>query len=273
MLVAVTGAHGTIGRALVEELTSTGHRVRAIDRTAAQRSTAESITADARDYHQLREAIDGADALIHLAGIPSPLHEPGHTVHNTNVTASYNALAAATETGITHICLASSINAIGGAFSRRARYDYFPIDENHPTHNEDPYGLSKWIAEQQADSFARAHPQATITTLRIHGATPDRRTAAANIPRLDDPLIVNHLWGYVRLDALAQALRLTLHAGWHGHETLNIAAPDTAVDTPSEQLAHQYYPHVPLRRPLPANSSFYDCSKAHHLLGWTHPRP
>ncbi len=46
------------------------------------------------------------------------------------------------------------MNAIGGAFSQSPKYDYFPLDEQHPTYAEDPYSLSKWVLEQQADAFA-----------------------------------------------------------------------------------------------------------------------
>lgn len=277
MLVAVTGAQGTIGRAVVRELTGSGHHVRAIDRTAPQQ-TAEphenvhAIQADVTDFHQLHEAVHDADAMIHLAGIPNPLHDPGHLVHNTNVTASYNALAAAAQTGIDKICLASSINAIGGAFSRRAHYDYFPVDEQHPTYNEDPYSLSKWIVEQQADSFARAHPNLTIASLRIHGATPDRDNAA-HTTDMDQTMLVNHLWGYVRTDAVARACHLAVRGNWRGHEVFNIVAPDTVMDTDSRELARQHWPATPLREALPANSGFYDCGKANSMLGWTHAEP
>ena len=76
-------------------------------------------------------------------------------VHNNNVVSSYNALRAAATAGVRRVCQASSVNAIGGRFSRwPPRYDYFPVDEQHPTYAEDPYSLSKWICEQQADAIA-----------------------------------------------------------------------------------------------------------------------
>lgn len=272
LLVAVTGANGTIGRALIRELTDTGHHVRAIDRTPpTPQPDAEPVHADACDYSQLHAAVHDAEAIIHLAGIPSPRHAPGHTVHNTNVTASYNVLATAAENRINTVCLASSINATGAAFSRRARYDYFPVDEAHPTYNEDPYSLSKWIIEQQADSTARAHPDMSIASLRIHGVTPDRASAAAHAPDMDPTMLVNQLWGYVRNDAVARAFRLALQPTWRGHEIINIVAPDTVLDTDSNQLARQHWPNVPVRHPFQANSSFYTCDKAHRLLGWIHP--
>ena len=84
-----------------------------------------------------------------MAAIPAPGHHPDHEVHNNNVMGSYNALRAAVEVGIQRVCQASSVNATGLAYSRWPHFDYFPLDEEHPTYNEDPYSLSKWICEEQ----------------------------------------------------------------------------------------------------------------------------
>ncbi|WP_249123889.1 NAD-dependent epimerase/dehydratase family protein [Saccharopolyspora erythraea] len=269
MRVAVTGANGRIGRVVVDALVRDGHEVVAIDRSLPQsRAGVEAVAADVTDFDAVRDALEDCRGLAHLAAVPSPWHDVGHVVHNTNVTAGFNALSAAVEAGIWKVCQASSINAVGGAFSRRARYDYFPVDETHPTYNEDPYSLSKWIAEAQADSFARRYAQLTVSSLRIHGAVPDRDAARVSDP--GDAIAVNHLWGYVRLDAIAQAFVLALRAEWRGHEVFNIVAPDTAVDVGSRALAAEYYPGVPIRADMVGRDGFYDCSKARRVLGWTH---
>lgn len=273
LLVAVTGASGAVGSAVVNGLAHSGHSVRAIDRHPPRDNTEipdDFRTVDVCDHPALRDALKGCQALVHLAGIASPLHQHATTVHNTNVVGSYNALTAATENDIATVCLASSINAIGGAFSRRARYDYFPVDEQHPTYNEDPYSLSKWIGEHQADNTVRRHPHMSITSLRLHGANPDRRTAANQAHATDPTRLINHLWGYVRLDACARACALAIETDWHGHEVLQLVAPDTVMDTDSGDLARRHWPEVPLRQTLTGNSGFYDCTKARRLLGWTH---
>lgn len=274
MLVTVTGAQGHIGRAVLPHLVAAGHEVRAIDRTPPEHehgANVHTVQADVCDHDQLRPTTQGADALVHLAAVASPLNHAGHHVHNTNVIASYNALAAAAEAGIDTVVLASSINAIGGAFSRRARYDYFPVDEEHPTYNEDAYSLSKWISEQQADSFARRHPTMTIASFRIHAAAPDRPWAISRLADTDPVLLSNQLWGYTRLDAIADATLRALQADWHGHEIFNLVAPNTTLDTDSAELAHHWWPEVPLREEFHGNGSFYDCSKAGRVLNWTHP--
>src|SRR5512133_3868390 len=174
MRIAVTGGTGLIGRAVVNLAIARGHRVISIDRvgpadTQAPNDAIEFVEAELTDYAAFENAIAGCDALIHMAAIPSPRGFPDHVVHNNNVVSSYNALSAAARLGINRVCQASSINATGASYSRWPRYDYFPLDELHPTYNEDAYSLSKWVCEQQADSFVRLHEAMTIASLRFHG--------------------------------------------------------------------------------------------------------
>jgi len=157
----------------------------------------------------------GADGVIHMAAIPTPGHHPDHVVHNNNVVGSYNALRAAAENGIKRVCQASSVNAIGHSYSRNSRYDYFPIDEDHPTYNEDPYSLSKWICELQADSFVRRYEDMVIASMRFHWVVPNREMAAQVFNK---PGTKQHLWAYTLHPAAARACLLSLSASFTGHE-------------------------------------------------------
>jgi UDP-glucose 4-epimerase len=118
---------------------------------------AEYLVVDMRNYNKVINALHGCDALIHLAAHSTPNH-PDAVLYNDNTTISYNALSVAAKLGIRRVCLASSVNAIGGEYSRAPRYDYFPIDEQHPTYAEHPYSLSKWVLEQQADGICTPLP-------------------------------------------------------------------------------------------------------------------
>src|SRR5262245_6993324 len=155
MHIAVTGGNGRVGHAVVETALAQGHSVVSIDRTlpaeGAEVPDVTFIQADITQYADLEQALRGCDALIHLAAIPSPWGQPDHVVHNNNVVGSYNALSAAAQLGIERVCQASSVNATGAAYSRWPRYDYLPLEEAHPTYNEDAYSLSKWMCEQQGD--------------------------------------------------------------------------------------------------------------------------
>lgn len=272
MHIAVTGSTGRIGRAIVELALRQGHRVTGLDRLrpdpAAEHPNFSFVHLEMTEYHGLEGALRGCDALVHMAAIAAPGYHPDPWVHNGNVVGSYNALRAAAELGIRRVCQASSINAIGGAYSRRPRYDYFPVDEDHPTYNEDPYSLSKWICEMQADSFVRRYEGMTVASLRFHGATHEPYFGGPY--NETGPIGEKALWGWVSFDACARASLLSLTADFTGHEVFYIVAPDTMMTTPSLALAAQLFPEVPVRGDLSGRNGFFDCRKAERLLGWKH---
>ncbi|HEV7344598.1 MAG TPA: NAD(P)-dependent oxidoreductase [Devosia sp.] len=274
MRIAVTGASGGIGRAVVQEAERRGHTVVGIDQVehpdVAANEHRRFILASMDQYETLMDAFAGCDAVVHMAAIPSPGRHPSHVVHNNNVVGSYNVLQACADNGVRRVCQASSVNAIGHAFSRHPRYDYFPIDELHPNYSEDPYSLSKWICEQQADAFVRRYPDMVIASMRFHFVC-DAKSVAKNYYD-PHPEKLKHLWAYTLRDAAADACLLSLEAPFAGHEPFYIVAPDTISDTPSRELAAQYAPGVPLAPDWNNHRSFFDSSKAERLLGWKHGR-
>jgi UDP-glucose 4-epimerase len=78
------------------------------------------------------------------------------------------------------------------------------------------------------------------------------------------------LWGYVSSGAAARAALLGLEPNFRGHEVFYIVAPDTSSDTPSRDLAQEFYPEVPIRGDLRDNSGFFNTGKAERVLGWVH---
>ncbi len=273
MRIAITGSTGRVGAAIVEMALAQGHSLVCIDRVPPENQSENPnvtfIQADITDYDSFGAAMRGCEALVHMAAIPSPGHHPDHVVHNNNVVGSYNALRAAADLGIKHICQASSVNAIGAAYSRKPHYDYFPVDEKHPTYNEDPYSLSKWICELQAESIARRYEDVTIASMRFHAVVPNRATIIQWQKRMGSGFS-KHLWGYTRFDAAARACLQSLTASYKGAEAFFIIAPDTTMDVPSLELAREFFPEVPVRGDLSGHRGFFYCSKAERLLGWVH---
>src|SRR5260221_9653095 len=271
MRIAVTGGNGDMGRSLIPYLLEQDHTVVSIDRAlpAANLAGVNFIIADTRDFGQFVASIRGCDALIHLAAIRSPVNHPDPVIYADNTIGSYNALSAASALGIKRVCLASSINAIGGAFNRSPKYDYFPVDENHPTYSEDPYSLSKWVLEQQADAFARRYEGMSIASLRLHWLLDERERAVQITANMGD-VAVRHIWAYTLLKEASRAFLLSLTADFAGHEVFYITAPITAAVQPSTELAHQYYPSTEIRGDLSDHKAFFNCSKAERILGWKH---
>lgn len=274
MRIAVTGGAGGIGRAITDQALAAGHEIVSIDRVAPAEAVAgvRHVLADMADFDALLDAFAGCDAMIHMAAIPHPNGHPAHVVHNNNVTGSYNALQAAAECGIMRIAQASSVNAIGHAFSREPRYDYFPIDEDHPNYCEEPYSLSKWICEQQADAFVRRHEGMSIASLRFHWVVEDRAFARERYDAAGAGWrAAHHLWAYTSRDMAADACLRAVARDLGGHEVFYIVAPDTVLSRPSRALAAETFPGVPLRGDFAGNAAFFTSAKAGRLLGWSHP--
>jgi nucleoside-diphosphate-sugar epimerase len=269
MKIAVTGGNGLLGRNVVAYLLEQGHQVVTIDLVmSVNRSQgAEYLVVDACNHREMVGGLRACDALVHLAAHASPLNRPDSAVYSNNTISSYNALSAAAVLGITRVCSASSVNALGGFYSRVPRYDYFPLDEQHPSYADDPYSLSKWVLEQQADAFARRCPAMRIASLRFDWLTGSRESAQdASVGEA----AVRRLWSYTMVREAARACLLSLVSDFAGHEVFYIVARRTAATTPSLDLAREHYPTTEIRGDLTGHTAFYSSAKAERLLGWKH---
>lgn len=271
MKIAVTGGNGRLGKVLIDQLIDYGDKVVSLDWGGTPLPDHQDllIKIDLTHLDDLVDSLRGCEAVIHLAAFLNPEDYPPGVAYINNTTISYNVLWAAASLGLQRVCLASSINALGGARSRIGRYDYFPVDENHPTYNEDDYALSKWVMEQQGDSFARRNLKMMISSLRFH-ALPDKPPEMQH--SLDDATVgvARTLWGWTLINEAARACRLAVQADFSGHQVFFITAPRTSSMIPSLELARHAYSNVPIRGDLSGHKSFYDCSKAERLLGWVH---
>src|SRR5438876_537619 len=77
--VAVTGASGKLGRAVVRDLIASGRDVLALDQVRPDDHSLEFIAVDLADYAQVLEVLTGSvdehrapDAVVHLAAVPAP---------------------------------------------------------------------------------------------------------------------------------------------------------------------------------------------------------
>ena len=274
MKIAITGARGTVGRALVKACAEAGHYTVQINRTPQEYDgtpNSEMRTADvASDYNATLEAFKGCDAVIHLAAIPDPVGKDDWKVHNNNVNSAFNGFHAAGSLGIRRLCYASSVNAVGLSYSQQPlHFDYFPIDEEAPQRPTDSYALAKEEAEYQARSFVHWFPDMSIICMRIHEVLPLKDVQREHQENWEGSA-VRQLWGWVHPTAVARACRLAVEKPVNGCEILNIVAPTTTQETPSEKLAKKYFPETEIRADMSANQAFWTTDKANRVLGWTH---
>lgn len=276
MKIAIAGARGLVGKTVVKTCSEAGHHTVQINRTDEPYDgtpNSEMRTANvANDYDATVEAFKGCDAIIHLAAISDPIGKNDWYVHNNNVNSAFNGFHAAGSLGISRVCYASSVNAIGLAFSNRPLFfDYFPIDENASAHPTDPYALAKEEAESQARAFTEWFPGMNIACLRIHEVAPLKKVQEQHHRNWNEAA-VKQLWGWVNPQAVARACLLAVENAHNckGCEVFNIIAPTTTQTTPSEQLARVYFPKAEIRADMSSTQGFWTTDKAERFLGWVH---
>nr|BAJ19078.1 putative NDP-glucose-4-epimerase [Streptomyces sp. SANK 62799] len=272
MRIAVTGGLGRIGRAVGAELSGHGHETVLVDVAPMRAQGPGYRRADLRELWQAVDALDGVDAVVHLAatGVPD-----SHTVHPelaegatyaANATSTYNVFQAAAVHGIERVVWASSETVLGPPF-RIGGPAYLPLDEAHPVRPETTYALSKATGEGLARHFAHCRAM-TLVALRF-SVVMDRADYAALPEYWAEPERGRwNLWSYVDLDDVVLSCRLALTAELVGATALMIAAPDTLSDRPTAELLDVLGGGVRLARPLGTFESLQCSAKARELLGW-----
>jgi uronate dehydrogenase len=109
--VLVTGASGRIGAAFVASPDAADLDVVATDLDPRHPGVGEL---DVRDPDGCARAVEGVDAVLHLAADPHPFADLLTSVLPLNVTGTYQVLAAAEAAGVPRFVWASSIWAIAG---------------------------------------------------------------------------------------------------------------------------------------------------------------
>lgn len=245
------------------------HAVRNVDRVPSPESyspdtPAPFLPADLTDFGQTLEALDGAEAIVHLAAIPSPLHGTPDVVFRTNVVSTYTVFAAAQRLGVGRVVWASSETTLGLPFDEPP--DYAPVDEAH-MRPESSYALSKLLGEEMARQFAR---WSGMTVIGLRFSNVMVREEYQRFPQFwEDPLARKwNLWSYVDESHVALAIRCGLEADVQGADAFIIAAPDTVMQRPSHELMQEVFPGVAVAEDLPEHGSLLSSAKARRVLGY-----
>ena len=157
MHVLVTGGAGFIGSHVVERLLAREHLVRVVDDLSSGRrdnvpSGADFIEASITDRVSLQAALDGVDAVVHLAAIASvarSVEAPCET-HHVNLAGTIALGEAVARAGVRKVVYASSA-ATYGFVEREAHH------EDDPPAPATPYAIDKLTGETYLRFFAREH--------------------------------------------------------------------------------------------------------------------
>ena len=194
--ILVTGSEGFIGSHLTELLVKEGYDVRAmvqynsfnnwgwIDTFDDEiKNKLDIFLGDVRDPNGVRTAMEGVDAVFHLAAliaIPYSYHSPDMYV-DTNIKGTLNILQAARDLGTKRILVTSTSEVYGTA-------QYVPIDEKHPYQGQSPYSATKIGADRLTESFYRSF-NLPVTIVRPFNTYGPRQSARAVIPTIITQLL------------------------------------------------------------------------------------
>jgi len=292
--VLVTGASGFIGSHLVEALVRRGCRVRAMLHydSRAQRNNLELVSpevlrsievmaGDVVDPHFMLRAVEGCDAVFHLAAlisIPYSYVAPSAYVQ-TNVVGTLNVLEACRFHGTPRLVHTSTSECYGTA-------QYTPIDEDHPLQGQSPYSASKIGADKLVESYFLSF-NLPVATLRPFNTFGPRQSARAVIPSIlaqllagarelrlgdvspvrDMNFVGNTVDGYVRLAECDAALGKVVNVGTGrgvsigeiAELAMQVVGRRTPIVTDSQRI-----------RPAGSEVRLLLCnySRAQELLGW-----
>lgn len=157
--IVVTGGNGFIGRVLCRTLTEAGLKVRAAVRRIDQGSVLTGLcdTAEVGDIGAATDwtaALSGVDAVVHLAARVHVMEEaekdPLAAFRRVNLKGTENLARQAGAAGINRFIFVSTIKVNGERTHEKA----FSADD--PAFPQDPYGISKWEAEQALKAISAA---------------------------------------------------------------------------------------------------------------------
>ena len=156
MNLLVTGGTGFLGSALLPLLAGAGHRIRLLARgpaEAARALGAEVLEGPLKDLEAVRRALDGVEAVYHLAGqVAFDAAEPA-ALYQLHVQCTRTLLEAAGEAGVARVVLASSSGTVG--ISREEKvHDEGGLDPIAVVADW-PYYLSKLYQEKTALRLGR----------------------------------------------------------------------------------------------------------------------
>src|SRR5262245_60502924 len=167
MEVLVTGATGFVGRHAADELARAGHSVRCLVRPGTDpsdlaRGGHRVVRGEVLDQASLARAVDGVEAVVHVAGLVSA--RSFREMRRVNVEGVARIAAEAARARTRRFLLVSSLAAAGPSRSGRA------VRESDPARPVSRYGLTKLLGERAAArALGSAVPLTVIRPPAVYG--------------------------------------------------------------------------------------------------------
>jgi UDP-glucose 4-epimerase len=271
MNIIVTGGCGATGTWIVDRLADS-HAVTCLDRDAPTepRPDVDYRTVDLTDSGAVFDIVTEVDpdAVVHWAAIPVAGTHAGVDLYENNTITAHNVLTAAGRVGA-DVVQASSDGAYGFFFAAETPVpDALPITESHALRPEDPYGLSKVVTEEIANTVAR-RDGISVASLRPSWIQLPDEYPCRDSDYVDDLSAgAGNYWSYVDVRDVVDLVEAALAADFEGHEAFNCVAPDNALGRPLARLISDHYGSLPDDCRVSGDDAAYSTAKATRLLGW-----
>lgn len=288
-LSLVTGGAGFIGSNMVRFLLDKGETVRVLDNFETGKhenlteitDRIEVIESDIRDQATVKQAVEGAEVVYHLAAlgsVPRSIDDP-QTSHDVNVNGTFKMLKASSDANVKRFIFASSSSVYGDN-------PVLPQHEGLPLSPISPYGATKATCEIYCKAFYETYGLETISLryYNVFGPRQDPNSQyAAAIPlfvsallRDESPRIFDdgeQSRGFTYIENVLQANWLAVQVKeTHGEainiSTVNAVTVNTVVKTITELLEKDIKPVYALPRPGDIKHSLADVSLAKDLIGY-----
>jgi len=179
----VTGGAGFIGSNLVAAILARGDSVCVLDDFSTGKrenlafvystgsdSRFRLVEGDMRDMSAVRDAMDGADYVLHeaaLGSVPKSIADP-ITTHDVNLNGHMNVLVAARDAGVRRLVCAGSSSSYGDTPT-------LPKVEMMPAKPLSPYAVTKYAQEAYCQVFTRVYGLETVVLryFNIYGPQQD----------------------------------------------------------------------------------------------------
>lgn len=177
MIITIFGGGGFIGSTIADRLLAEGHALRIFERPRVQpyrnfkdHENVEWIAGDLSCTHDVNNAIQGADAVLHLVSTTLPKNSNADPIYDvqSNVISSLHILNAMVAHKVNNAVFISSGGTVYG------NPIYLPIDENHPTNPVVSYGITKLAIEKYFQMYESLHGIKAIT-LRVANPYGERQ--------------------------------------------------------------------------------------------------
>ncbi len=173
--VLLTGAAGRVGKAILGGIANE-HEWRLMDRDPpTDDHPGEFVVADITNERAVREAMEGIDVVIHLAGDPRP-EAPWDSVLTNNIDGTQTVFEAAVDAGVEKLAFASSNHAVG-AYETEERtpdmyrpHDDYLLDGTELPRPSNLYGVSKAAGESLGRYYHDNHGL-SVVNVRIGNLT------------------------------------------------------------------------------------------------------